>query len=182
METVVSPFSAWESFYVIVGSSAAALTGLQFVVITLSSEARTLRTAELSAFGTPTIVHFCTALLVSAILSSPWETLSSPALTLSLTAAWGIAYAVIVTWRTVRQKGYKPELEDWLWHVLFPLLAYVALLVAAFQLTKDAADWLFTIAAVALILLFIGIHNAWDAVTYIAMTRGREPEAKRGPP
>src|SRR5947208_3307375 len=31
----VSPFAAWENFYVIVGSSAAALTGLQFVVVVL---------------------------------------------------------------------------------------------------------------------------------------------------
>ena len=31
----------WENFYVIVGSSAAALTGLMFVVITLTAEMRT---------------------------------------------------------------------------------------------------------------------------------------------
>ena len=30
----------WDNFYVIVGSSAAALTGLQFVVITLVAETR----------------------------------------------------------------------------------------------------------------------------------------------
>ena len=39
----VSPFAAWENFYVIVGSSAAALTGLQFVVVTLGAEARSMR-------------------------------------------------------------------------------------------------------------------------------------------
>ena len=30
---------------------------------------------------------------------------------------------------------------------------------------------LFVIAATALLLLFIGIHNAWDTVTYVALTR-----------
>src|SRR2546430_12420592 len=42
----VSPFAAWESFYVIIGSSGAALTGLQFVVIALSAEGRATRTAQ----------------------------------------------------------------------------------------------------------------------------------------
>ena len=32
-------FTAWESFYVIVGSSGAALTGLQFVVTALIADA-----------------------------------------------------------------------------------------------------------------------------------------------
>ena len=71
-----APFTpqAWESFYVIVGSSAGALTGLQFVVLTLITEAGMIRgTGEtLAAFGSPNVVHFCAALLVSAILSAPW--------------------------------------------------------------------------------------------------------------
>ncbi len=38
MKAVASPLAAWESFYVIIGSESAALTGLQFVVIVLSAE------------------------------------------------------------------------------------------------------------------------------------------------
>ncbi len=52
--------SMWESFYVIVGSSAGALTGLQFVVIALVAESEAAADKrEIDAFGTPTIVHFC---------------------------------------------------------------------------------------------------------------------------
>jgi hypothetical protein len=40
MEEARSPLVAWESFYVIVGSSGAALTGLQFIVIALIAESR----------------------------------------------------------------------------------------------------------------------------------------------
>ncbi len=40
MEAGTLPLRAWETFYVIVGSSAAALTGLQFVVIALIAESR----------------------------------------------------------------------------------------------------------------------------------------------
>jgi hypothetical protein len=58
---------------VIVGSSAGALTGLQFVVLTLISESGAVRgtTATMSAFASPNVVHFCAALLISAIASTP---------------------------------------------------------------------------------------------------------------
>src|SRR5256886_3696562 len=76
-----TPFSAWESFYVIIGSSAAALTGLQFVVVVLGAEARSIG-PEVGAFGTPTVVHFCAVLLMSAILSVPWRAVSNAGLPL----------------------------------------------------------------------------------------------------
>jgi hypothetical protein len=37
-QSALSPLVDWESFYVIVGSSAAVLIGLQFVAMTLSAE------------------------------------------------------------------------------------------------------------------------------------------------
>src|SRR3977135_1657151 len=86
--TALSPFAAWESFYVIIGSSAAALTGLQFVVIVLGAEARWVRGPELGAFGTPTIVHFCAVLLIAAILSVPWHAIGSAGVALG---ACGVA-------------------------------------------------------------------------------------------
>jgi len=67
----MSLFAAWESFYVIVGSSAAALTGLQFVVMVLGAEISAVGTVHTTrAFGTPTVVHFCAVLLNAAILSA----------------------------------------------------------------------------------------------------------------
>jgi hypothetical protein len=38
----------------------------------------------------------------------------------------------------------------------------------------------FVIAATALLLLFIGIHNAWDTVTYIAVERLPTPKEPEG--
>jgi hypothetical protein len=78
---------------------------------------------------------------------------------------------VIVIWRTARQTGYRPVLEDWLWHAAFPFAAYVTLLIAASLFADAPESWLFAIAAITLFLLFIGIHNAWDAVTYIATSQ-----------
>jgi hypothetical protein len=166
--TALSPFAAWESFYVIVGSSAAALTGLQFVVIALSAESRAGGTAEVGAFGTPTVVHFCAVLLVAAVFSAPWSAVASAATLLGGLGLAGIVYVLIVTRRARRQTKYTPVLEDWLWHTVFPFGAYAAVLVGAIVLRRNALTAGFVIAAAAMVLLFIGIHNAWDAVTYIA--------------
>jgi hypothetical protein len=167
---VLAPLAAWEPFYVIVGSSAAALTGLQFVVIALIAGGRRRGSLnQIDAFGTPTIMHFCATLLISAILSAPWQGLSSVAVALGASGAAGVAYSMIVVRRARRQTGYKPVLEDWIWHAALPVIAYVVLLAAALALGRRPASALFAIAAAALLLLFIGIHNAWDAVTYIAI-------------
>ncbi len=68
---------------------------------------------------------------------------------------------------------YQPVLEDWLWHTVFPLVSYTALLVAAIVLPGHPAPALFVIAAGTVLLLFIGIHNAWDNVIYIAFDLSR---------
>jgi hypothetical protein len=160
--------SLWESFYVIVGSSGAALTGLQFVVIALLAERDVPGSSrEIDAFGTPTIVHFCTVLLLSAILSAPWHTLSSVALMIGAIGIAGIVYSAIVIRRARRQTGYKPVLEDWLWHAAFPLLSHLVLVGAAVGLYHDEPAALFPIGAVCLLLLFVGIHNAWDTVVFV---------------
>jgi uncharacterized membrane protein len=66
----------------------------------------------------------------------------------------------------LRQGAYKPVFEDWLFHVLLPLVAYATLAIAAFAAGSHSRAALFAIGAAALLLLFVGIHNAWDAVTY----------------
>ena len=168
--------SLWESFYVIVGSSAGALTGLQFVVIALvaESEART-GAREIEAFGTPTVVHFCAVLLISAILSAPWPGLSGAAISVGISGAFGIVYSLIVARRARRTTNYKPVLEDWIWHAALPFIAYVIVFVAAALLTRRHVPALFAIGASALLLLFIGIHNAWDTVTYVATGMPKPP-------
>jgi len=113
-------------------------------------------------------VHFCAVLLVSAILSAPWQRLSSVAVALGACGAAGVVYTLIVIRRARRQTGYEPVLEDWIWHAALPLIAYVAALAGALVLGRRPSSALFAIAAAALLLLFIGIHNAWDTVTYIA--------------
>ncbi|HKW74681.1 MAG TPA: hypothetical protein VJN64_04080 [Terriglobales bacterium] len=178
-ETALSSLSHWENFYVIVGSSAGALTGLQFVVIALIAESETRSSMrEVRAFGTPTVVHFCASLLISAILSAPWSDASSIAICLGICGAAGIAYLLRVIWHARQQTGYAPDWGDWFWYAGLPLAGYAILLAGAILLLRIPGQALFVIAATALLLLFIGIHNAWDTVTYIATTREHPGKGK----
>jgi hypothetical protein len=171
-EAVLSPLATWQNFYVIIGSSAATLTGLMFVVITLVAGGRVRVSSPseaLAAFNTPNVVHFCAALLIAALLSAPWQALWNASLLLGLVGLAGVSYVVIVLRRAHRQNDYQPVLEDWLWHTIFPLVSYTALVVTAVVLPGNPALALFVVGAAALLLLFIGIHNAWDNVTYIVL-------------
>ena len=170
METAPSPLAAWQTFFFLVGSSGAALTGLQFVVIALIAESKRRATArEIEAFTTPTILHFCSVLLVAAIVSAPWQGLSRVSFALGACGFAGVIYCLIVTRRALRQETYRPVLSDWIWHTVLPLIAYALLLAAAVVLPGNPRRALFVVGGTTLMLLFIGIHNAWDTVTYIAV-------------
>lgn len=170
-EVVTSPLARWENFYVIVGSSAGALTGLQFVVIALIADAQAARSMlEIRAFGTPTVVHFCASLLISAIASAPWDTLAGSGLAFGACGVAGVIYVCTVIRHARRQTSYQPDAADWMWYVGFPLLGYLLLAIAGARITARPAASLFMIAATTLLLLFVGIHNSWDTVTYIAIS------------
>jgi hypothetical protein len=170
----------WDSFYVIVGSAAGALIGLQFVVMTLIAERPPLRAEEAgAAFMAPTVVHFGTVLFLSALLCVPWQAITLTAVLLGLMGLGGVVYEVIVARRMRMQTVYRPEFEDWLFHVLLPLTTYAMLALSAFVALSHTREALFGIGAVALLLLFIGIHNAWDTVAYHVFVSRRDTNSRR---
>lgn len=164
----------WANFYVIVGSSAGALTGLQFVVIALIAQSGGAPSKrEIRAFGTPTVIHFCAALAISAAMNIPWMAVSHLAACLAALAMIGSTYSLTVIVHARGQTGYRPDVEDWLWYAGLPLIAYVMLGVAAILAWSHAIWSLFAIAAVSLLFLFCGIRNSWDTVTYVALQRSQ---------
>src|SRR5262249_18039389 len=151
------PLEAWANFYVIIGSSAGALTGLQFVVLTLVAQTDAIRRSgeSISAYGTPNVVHFCAAVLVAALLSAPWTSLTQPGLAVAICGVLGVLYGGIVLRRTLRQSAYRPVLEDWIWHTILPTAAYLALFGAGAVLGRRAHGALFTIGGASVLLLFV---------------------------
>ena len=171
----MAELAAWDNFYVIVGSAAGALIGLQFVVMTLVAARPLPRTAEAgAAFATPTVIHFGTALLLSALVQVPWQSIVAAAAFWGLIGVCGVAYAVVVARRMRRQTVYQPEFEDWLCHAILPLAAYAILAISAFATTSRTREALFGVGAATLLLLFIGIHNAWDSTAYHVFSSGRD--------
>ena len=166
--------SDWQNFYMIMGTAAATLTGLMFVVTTLiagiDAHLSTLN-AAVSAFNTPTVVHFGTVLLLAGILSAPWQTFSSLSVLLGLLGLGMVFYSIIVMWRMWRVPQYQSTLEDWLWYMAFPLIANILLIVAAFVLPKNPSSALYLVGSAMMLLLLVGIRNAWDMVTFLAVER-----------
>ncbi|MBZ5581271.1 MAG: hypothetical protein LAQ30_03535 [Acidobacteriia bacterium] len=177
----MTALGGWQNFYVIVGSSAGALIGLQFVVLSLIANRPLARTdADAGgAFATPTIVHFGAVLGLSGILSVPWDGAGAAAVLWGLVGLSGVVYGVIVTRRLRVQRAYQPEFEDWLFHVLLPFAAYLMLALSAYAARSHLREALFAVGAAALLLLFTGIHNAWDAVTYHVFVKRSEDEQQR---
>jgi hypothetical protein len=177
----VSLLSSWQNFYMIMGTAAATLTGLMFVVTTLiagiDAHLSTLN-AAVSAYNTPTVVHFGTVLLLAGVLSAPWQTFSSLSFLLGLLGLGMVFYSIIVMRRMRRVPNYQSTLEDWLWYMAFPLLANVLLMVAAFVLPKNPSPALYFVGSAMMLLLLVGIRNAWDMVTFLAVERAHSSENK----
>ena len=171
---------AWSNFFVITGSSAGALTGLTFVVITLVAGDRNRPAASevgVGTFTSPTVVHFSVALFVSVVLTAPWHVTWQPSTVVALGALYGLIYEARVTSRildlTRHGKAYRPQLDDWMRYVVSPLAAYAVLFGGAVALVPATVTAMFVIAAGTLGLIFVGIHNAWDVVTYLAISEPR---------
>ena len=164
---MTAELAKWDSFYAIVGSAAGALIGLQFVVITLVAERPQAGTAEAgSAFSSPTVAHFGAVLFLSLLLHAPWETITAAAVIWGALGLAGVVFAIIIARRMRRQPVYKPVFEDWLFYVALPLAGYAGLAITSFVVSAYTRAALFGVGGATTLLLFTGIHNSWDSVSY----------------
>jgi hypothetical protein len=162
-----SLLAGWDNFYVITGSSAGGLTGLTFVVIALAADAKRVHARGLRAYITPTIVHFGAVLALAAFLSMPHLDVLGVSLGLGAAGAAGLMYVAVTAARIGRVSSeYIPVGEDWIWNVILPASAYGGLFAAALLIWRRPEPSMYGVAAVSLLLLFIGIHNAWDIAVW----------------
>jgi hypothetical protein len=161
--------------YVIAGLAAAGLTGLTFVVIALAADSRRVIETGLRAYITPTIVHFGNVLALAAFMSVPGQNALSLSFGFGLAGAVGVIYAgVIVVGMRRNASRYVPVFDDWLWHAILPTAVYAALLVMAFLTRRRIEQSLYGVAASSILLLFVGIHNAWDVAVSISVNRQKD--------
>jgi len=113
---------------------------------------------------------------VAAILTAPWPSVAAAGAALAICGAAGEIYIALVIRRARGQSTYTMVLEDWMFHIVLPFIAYTALVAAALSILRDTALALFVVGGSALLLLFIGIHNAWDTVTFLMLTHNPPSE------
>ena len=120
-------------------------------------------------------------LLLSAIVSAPWNGIDIVSSLWGLVGLSGVVYTLIVARRLRVQTVYRPVFEDWVFHAVLPFGAYVMLAVSVWVLRFDERSGMALVGGAALLLLFIGIHNAWDAVAYHVFVNLQEasPEPRR---
>lgn len=149
------------------------MLGLQFVVITFVTQTKAVgNVRDIHAFGTPTVTYFCSALLISAAMTAPWHSAATLGIAAGIAAIVGLAYSVRVVWHA-RAADYEPDWEDWTWYTILPFVGYLLLLAAAVLLWSARGSALVTIAGAAVLFLVLGIHNAWDTVTFVAVAHGQ---------
>jgi hypothetical protein len=177
---MASALVEWDSFYLIVGPAAGALIGLQFVIMTLMAE----RPARISAdagrsFATPTVVHFCAVLLVAALARVPWPLATLATGTTGAVGVAGLVYMGLIIVRMRRQNDYTMDNEDRAFHVVLPFVGYGMLVASAMVALAHFELALFGVGLGSLILLFDGIHNAWDAIAWqVLVLRARTDDTK----
>ncbi|HEY7993391.1 MAG TPA: hypothetical protein VID24_04240 [Candidatus Eremiobacteraceae bacterium] len=174
MTELAQPFlEPWGPFFTMTATAAATLIGLMFVVVTLVTGIERTGDSEvgISTFSTPTVIHFGAALLVSAILIAPWPYLAGTFALVTLVGLAGVAHMSRVAGKARRLTVYDPDMEDWVWYTIFPFVAYAAVLVGGITVPFAPRAALWILGATTTLLIFIGIRNAWDVVTYLAMER-----------
>jgi hypothetical protein len=172
MDPASLPLESWSNFYVIVGSSAGGLTGLTFVVIALIADAGKVRLPGLRAFITPTVLHFCSVLGIAALLNVPGQTHLSMGLCLGAGGLVGVFYSIGTALKlNSSSPEYVPVASDWIWNAVLPTLSYLGFMVAGVLSLSHAPVALDVTGGVSLLLLFIGIHNAWDIAVWFTAER-----------
>lgn len=176
----MTPLSQWQNFYVIVGSAAGALIGLQFVVMALMANLPAMETEPqaIAAFSTPSIVCFGFVLAIAAIQVMPFHSLPHISILWGAAGVAGIIYTSVVVRRFRTQRAYNPEFVDWFYRIILPYLAYSLLFAAAVIVAAHPSAALFQVAAVTLLLLFVGIHDAWDNATFLVFFKRRADDPK----
>jgi hypothetical protein len=160
---------AWHDFYVIVGTAAAALTGLMFVVASLRTQAMAQRTQTgVRAYVTPTVFYLATPLIVAALMAIPTLSRLVLAGVLALGGLGALAYLAYARPHTHWRKSPFGA-DDWIFYVGLPHLGYFLVLAAALTLWFRPAPslGLELLAGTVILLLVVGIRNAWDLVMWV---------------
>jgi len=172
-------FRDWDNFYLLVGGAAGALIGLMFVVATLTTEMNieSKRLAQGSRiYITPIVFHFGVVLVVSAMTAVPELSPGSVGVVLAGLAVPGLGYALRTAIKLFHWNDPPPDLSDKVFYGILPVITYAALAATAAAVFLAPADAPYAVGAIVLILLLIGIRNAWDLAAFFSLQAPKKGE------
>jgi hypothetical protein len=181
----------WQNFYTLLGGASATLVGLMFIAISIGSgwwtdADRPLLNASFNAFLTPTFIHFVYVLVTAVVVLVP--SLSEMALGLLLLAAGLGSLGHIGRQLPFLRERFRIrtiDRSDLVWYSLMPSVGYLLYLDAGVGLIRAAAGGtqpaqaLDALAAATILLIVIGVRNAWDLVVYLVLSRIERPRGDR---
>jgi hypothetical protein len=158
---------SWHDFYIAAAAAAATLMGLMFVVMTLGQ--RSLATQQgkkvTRALHTPTVAFFVAIVVVSLLVLMPATSPHTLGVLLAVVAVSGLGY-MIASGAFRIWLDNELGVDDLVWYVILPYVGFAALGAAAAAIWVQAAFGMALLAGATLLLLLVGIRNAWDLVVY----------------
>jgi hypothetical protein len=164
-------FEGWSDYFVLLGTAAAGLIGLLFVVVTLTANFERSRALWASGvYMSPVVASFALVLSASALTLVPGVTRPAFAGLLAIVATLGLAAALrsCLGIRKLSRSESPPHWSDFWGYGLGPALTYFALEGAAVAIWREAGWALYLLAGLLLILLLNAIRNAWDLISWMA--------------
>ena len=155
----------WRDFYVMIGTASGAIVGAAFIVVTLVSNLEK-RALGMQGFITPIAVHLGSVLVGSAILTVPTLTRVSLAILLGTGGVGGAVYTIITATRIWRMRL---DVDDRIFYIILPVMAYAAMATAALMCLTNNEPTFETLAVALVVLLVIGMRNAWDMASFVVM-------------
>jgi hypothetical protein len=164
-------FEHWGEFYLLVGSAAAVLIGLLFVVVTLMQDKpRSTMLNGARYYMGPVVLHVSFVLVLSAAALAPHISPKAFACIAGALAAWGFARATMsfVGIRTLHWQEEPPHWTDSWFYGAIPAATYVALAAVAWAFWTGQHWAVDGVAVVINAILLVTIRNEWDLVTWLA--------------
>jgi peptidoglycan/LPS O-acetylase OafA/YrhL len=157
----------WSDFYTLIGSTAATLIGLIFVVISLGADHAKAGDEHPADWRYPTLIHFASLLFGALAMMAPLSDMAR-ALAIGLIGCVGLSYMANLAF--LASKRIKAEERQTLWFGILPIVGYAGFLVtaAAWALASSFAPEIGGLACV--VLLAAALHNCWT-MTLIIISR-----------
>ena len=170
-------FEGWENYYLMVGSSAAALIGLMFVVMTLTAgrDPTEIERGK-KVYSSPIVWHLAVVLVLSGAATAPVMPVRLFAGITICLGFLGIRLGVRSVIGISRFFNAPDRSFDAIWYGVAPALVCVGLVAAGWAMFVGHRWAPAAVGADLMALLLVSIHAEWDLVTYLAPTAGQTSE------